>query len=192
MVNNVANNEQRHAVGTFVTREDAQFALQELRAAGFDMDRVSVIAKNVEPSESMGGAEVKPASEQAKGGAAAGATTGAATGGLIGLIGGLGVIALPGVGAVAELGVVLANTLLGSGIGAAGGGLVGALIGWGVPEERAKYYNELLEQGRYVILVEGTEAEISGAEAILTNRRIQDWSIYAAPTYYPNTGKGIV
>lgn len=188
----MVDNEQRHAVGTFATREDAELALQELRGAGFDMDRVSVIAQNVEPRESMGGAEVKSPSEQAKGGAAAGATTGAATGGLIGLIGGLGVIALPGVGAVAELGVVLANTLLGGGIGAAGGGLVGALIGWGVPEERAKYYNEMLEQGKYVILVEGTEAEINGAEAILTNRRIKDWSIYAAPTYYPNTGRGIV
>ncbi|MGV2827268.1 general stress protein [Myxosarcina sp. GI1(2024)] len=188
----MANNELKHAVGTFTTREDAEYALRELRDAGFDMDRVSVIAKNVEAQENISGADVKLPSEQAKGGAAAGATTGAATGGLIGLIGGLGVIALPGVGAVAELGVVLANTLLGSGIGAAGGGLVGALIGWGVPEERAKYFNEMLEQGKYVILVEGTEAEINGAEAILTNRRIQDWSIYAAPYYYPNTGRGIV
>ena len=191
----MTTNELRHAIGTFVTREDAEYALRELRDAGFNMDRVSVIAKNPEQQDNIGGAEVKSASEQAKGGAGVGATAGAATGGLLGLIGGLGVIALPGVGAVAELGVVLANALLGSGIGAAGGGLVGALIGWGIPEDRARYYDEMLSQGKYVVLMEGTEAEINGAEAILKNRRIQDWGIYntmgtAYP--YPNTGMGIV
>ena len=56
----MVDNEQRHAVGTFATREDAELALQELRGAGFDMDRVSVIAQNVEPRESIGGAEVSP------------------------------------------------------------------------------------------------------------------------------------
>lgn len=189
----MTTNELRHAVGTFVTREDAEYALRELRDAGFNMDKVSVIAKNPERQDNIGGAEVKPASEQAEGGAAAGATAGAATGGLMGLIGGLGVIALPGVGAVAELGVVLANTLLGSGIGAAGGGLVGALIGWGIPEDRARYYDEMLSQGKYIVLMEGTQAEISGAEAILKNRRIQDWGVYGTTmdnTTYPSTGLG--
>lgn len=190
----MATNETIHAVGTFATREDANFALRELRDAGFNMDRVSVVAKNAEPDTRMGGAKVKSASEQAEGGAAAGATAGAATGGLMGLIGGLGVIALPGVGAVAELGIVLANTLLGSGIGAAGGGLVGALIGWGIPEDRARYYDEMLSQGKYVVLMEGTQAEISGAEAILKNRRIQDWAMYNSTmgATYPGTGTGII
>lgn len=198
MNTNTSTNELRHAVGTFSTREDAEYALRELRDAGFNMDKVSVVANNPEREDSIGGTEVTT-SEQVKGGTAAGATTGAATGGLLGLIGGLGVIALPGVGAVAELGVVLANTLLGGGIGAAGGGLVGALIGWGVPEDRAKFYDEMLAQGKYVVLMEGTQAEISGAEAILKNRRIQDWGVYGTmgTTAYPGTtytgpGTGIV
>lgn len=197
MNTNTSTNELTHAVGTFSTREDAEYALRELQDAGFNMDRVSVVANNPEQGN-IGGKEVST-SEQVKGGTAAGATTGAATGGLLGLIGGLGVIALPGVGAVAELGIVLANTLLGSGIGAAGGGLVGALIGWGVPEDRAKYYDEMLAQGKYVVLMEGTQAEISGAEAILKNRRIQDWGVYGTMgtttypgTTYPGTGTGIV
>ncbi|MGF1588182.1 MAG: general stress protein [Pleurocapsa sp.] len=189
----MATNKLQRAIGTFATRQDAEYALQELRDAGFNMDRVSVIAKDAEPETEMGGAEVKSASEQAEGGAAVGATAGAATGGIMGLIGGLGVIALPGVGAVAELGIVLANTLLGSGIGAAGGGLVGALIGWGIPEEQARYYDEMLSQGKYIVLMEGTPAEINGAEAILKNRRIQDWSIYnTMGTTYPGTGMGIM
>lgn len=184
-------NELRRAVGTFSTREDAEYALGELQDAGFNMDKVSVIAKNPQ-QDNIGGAEVTSTSEQIKGGTAAGATTGAATGGLLGLIGGLSVLALPGVGAVAELGVVLANTLLGSGIGAAGGGLVGALIGWGIPEDQAKYYNEMLSQGQYIVLVEGTQAEISGAEAILTNRRIQNWGVYGTMGDTYLTGRGII
>lgn len=89
----MASNELKHAIGTFTTREDAEYALRELRDAGFNMDKVSVIAKNLHPEDNIGGVEVKSTSEQAKGGAKAGATAGAATGGLLGLIGGLGVLA---------------------------------------------------------------------------------------------------
>ncbi|MGF1487885.1 MAG: general stress protein [Prochloraceae cyanobacterium] len=179
----------RHAIGTFATYEQAQFALQELSNAGFNMDKVSIITQNPEET-STNGARVKPASEQAKGGAGAGATAGAATGGILGLFGGLGALFIPGVGPIAELGIVLANTLLGSGIGAAGGSLVGALIGWGIPEDRANYYNDLLSQGNYLILVEGTEAEINLAESVLQKRSVNDWSVYGAPTAHPTTGMG--
>jgi len=143
------------------------------------MDKVSVIAQNATPSRSMAGVEVKDSnSEQIKGGAGAGAVAGTATGGLMGLVGSLGVLAIPGVGPAAEVGIILANTLLGSGIGAAGGGLVGALIGWGVPESEAKYYNSRVSQGEYLVILAGTEAEIHHAETILKQRGIQQWNIY--------------
>ena len=77
--------------------------------------------------------------------------------------------------------VLLGNALLGSGFGAAGGSLTGALIGWGIPEEQAKYYGELLSRGNYIVVVEGTEAEIKGAEAILLNRQINNWNTYQIP-----------
>ena len=54
-----------HAVGTFSTREDAEYALRELQGAGFNMDKVSVIAKNPERGDSIGGTEVTT-SEQVK------------------------------------------------------------------------------------------------------------------------------
>lgn len=178
----MAIGELRHAVGVFPTRQDAQLALSELRDAGFNMDKVSVINRDAGRQDQIGGADVvKTPEEQAAGGAGAGATAGAATGGVLGLIGGLGVLAIPGIGPVAEVGIVLANTLLGSGIGAAGGGLVGALIGWGIPEERAQYYDERISAGEYVVLVEGTEAEIRSAEAVLNGRGIRDWGVYGAP-----------
>lgn len=53
----------------------------------------------------------------------------------------------------------------------------------------------MLSQGRYIVLLEGTQAEINDAEGILRNRRIQDWSVYGtmgSNTTYPSTGTGIV
>lgn len=57
----MTTNQFGHAIGTFATREDAEYAMRELQDAGFNMDRVSVIAKNPEPRSSIGGAEVKSA-----------------------------------------------------------------------------------------------------------------------------------
>jgi hypothetical protein len=145
------------------------------------MDRVSAIAQSPKADEQLGDVEVKSSSQRAKEGAEIGAVMGATTGGILGLIGSISILAIPGVDVATEVAVLLGNALLGSGVGAAGGSLVGALIGWGIPEEQAVYYDELLSQGSYVVLVEGTQAEISGAEAILLNRRILNWNIYNAP-----------
>ncbi|ACB51859.1 hypothetical protein cce_2511 [Crocosphaera subtropica ATCC 51142] len=179
----------KHAIGTFETRENAEAALHKLRDEGFNMDKVSIITRHDESDRDFAGAEVKSSGEQAKGGAKAGATAGAATGGVLGLIGGLGVLAIPGVGPVAELGVVLANTLLGGGIGAVGGGLIGALIGWGVPEDQAKYYNDRVSEGHYLLLLEGTTQEVNMAESILQRHQIRNWNLYDAPTGHPVTGR---
>ena len=176
----MSTNDLRRAVGTFPTRQDAESALIQLRDAGFDMARVSAIAQNPQ-GKTIADAEVQSSEERAKEGAETGALMGATTGGIFGLIGSLSVLAIPGVGIATEAAVLLGNALLGSGIGAAGGSLVGALIGWGIPEEQAIYYHELLSQGSYVVLVEGTEAEVNGAKAILLNYQLSNWNIYYAP-----------
>ncbi|HEY9633838.1 MAG TPA: general stress protein [Coleofasciculaceae cyanobacterium] len=180
----------QHAVGVFSKRQDAEHALTELRDAGFDMDKVSVIVENAEPNEQISGAGVSDSKgEQIEGGAKTGASTGAVAGGIIGLVGSLGVLAIPGVGIATEVGILLANTLIGGVVGAAGGALVGALVGWGVPEDRAKYYHERVSGGDYLVVVEGTAEEILSAEAILDNRGVLDWGIYDAPIMSPGGGR---
>ncbi|MFP4009976.1 MAG: hypothetical protein ACLFV6_18555 [Spirulinaceae cyanobacterium] len=190
----MATTQVQRAIGTFANQRDAELALTELRDAGFNMHQISVIARDPE-YDRMSGAEVsKSPGEQAKGGAGAGAVAGTATGGVMGLIGGLGVLAIPGVGPAVEAGVVLANTLLGAGFGAAGGGLVGALIGWGIPEDQARYYDERVNtHGDYLVVVEGTEAEVRQAEAVLNNRGITNWNIYRGPFESSRTvGTGVI
>ncbi len=176
---------QKRAVGAFSNRRDAEQALNELRASDFDMDRVSVVSKNADRNQEIAGAEVKDRiGNKADEGAATGAVTGGALGGIGGLLVGLGALAIPGIGPIMLAGAAattIATTLAGGAIGAAAGGLVGALIGLGIPEERAKVYNERLSRGDYLVFVEGTDAEVRRAEAILSNRGIQEWGIYDAP-----------
>ncbi|EDX76900.1 hypothetical protein MC7420_1903 [Coleofasciculus chthonoplastes PCC 7420] len=187
----VAQSQLRHAIGVFPSRQQAENALMELRDRGFDLDRVSVIAKDASLNEKIGGTDLhKSGGNQAGKGAKAGAAAGGTVGGFLGLIGGLGVLAIPGVGAATELGIVLANTLLGGVIGGAGGGLVGALIGWGIPEDAAKHYDERVSVGDYVVIVEGTETEILNMQPIFQNRGIQDWAIYNAPGVNTNPQMG--
>jgi hypothetical protein len=180
----------RRAVGTFATRRDAELALSELRNSGFSMDHVSVIARDADVGDKIADADVHDhVGNKADEGAATGAATGGALGTLTGLLVGLGTLAIPGVGPVMLAGATattLATTVTGGVLGAAAGGIVGALVGLGIPEERAKVYNERLGQGHYVVIVDGTETEIREAEIILNTRGIEEWGVYEAPTVPPS------
>ncbi|HEY9616776.1 MAG TPA: DUF1269 domain-containing protein [Crinalium sp.] len=176
----------QRAIGLLPSRQDAEYALTELRHANFPMNKVSVIAEdqhfNHQGSHtSLDRQPYEPNEAEVKGGTETGAIAGAATGGLVGLIGGLGLLAIPGIGVAAELGLLLGSTLLGAGFGAAGGGLVGALIGWGIPEAEAKYYDERVALGDYLIVIEASNAEVTQAESLINARRLRDWHVYEVP-----------
>jgi hypothetical protein len=149
------------------------------------MDRVSVIAKDIDQNDQLAGADASDRiGNKSREGAGAGAVTGTALGGLGGLLVGLGTLAIPGIGPIVVAGAgatTLATTAAGAGIGAAAGGLAGALVGLGIPEERARVYNERVSRGGYLVMVDGSEADIQRAATVLSRRGIQDWGIYNAP-----------
>ena len=177
---------QKRAVGVFSSRQEAEEALSELRDASFPMAKVSVIAKDAGSGGKLAGADMSDdVGNKADEGAATGAVTGGVLGTLTGLLVGLGAVAIPGIGPVMLAGATataLATTVSGGAIGAAAGGLFGALVGLGIPEERARVYNDRLSRGDYLVIVDGTDNEIRRAEAILSNRGIQEWGIYDAPS----------
>ncbi|TVP65259.1 MAG: signal transduction histidine kinase LytS [Nodularia sp. (in: Bacteria)] len=176
---------RRRAVGTFSNRRDAEKALHELKNSGFPMDRVSVIAKDAEHKDDVAGTQVtEKVGNKADDGATAGAVTGGTVGGITGLLVGLGTLAIPGIGPIMLAGATattLATTLAGAGIGAAAGGLLGALIGLGIPEERAKVYHQRVEKGHYLVMVEGTDAEIAVAERTFNRYGIEEFGVYDYP-----------
>lgn len=175
----------RRAVGVFPDRRDAEQALQELRNSGFPMERVSVIARHSEEKDEIAGQEVhEKVGDQAEEGAKRGAISGGVLGGITGLLVGLGTLAIPGIGPIMLAGATataLATTLAGAGIGAAAGGLIGALIGLGIPEERARVYHERVERGEYLVIIDGTDAEIAQAREILHRWRIEEFDVYDQP-----------
>ncbi|MBV9386620.1 MAG: signal transduction histidine kinase LytS [Chroococcidiopsidaceae cyanobacterium CP_BM_ER_R8_30] len=170
----------QRAVGTFSTRQAAEQALNELRDCGFPMERVTVIGKDEDSGTSIAGAEVKAhVGNQSRTGAGAGAVAGTALGGAGGILLGLGALAIPGAGPFLAAGA-LATSFAGAGIGAAGGALIGGLVGLGIPEEQAKVYSNSVSRGEYLVIVDGSEEEVTRAASILSNRGIQEWGIYDA------------
>jgi hypothetical protein len=175
----------KRAAGVFSDRRDAEQALNELKHSGFPMERVSLIGRHKEDGEEIAGHRVhEKVDDHAEEGAKAGAFSGGVLGGLTGLLVGLGTLAIPGIGPIMLAGATattLATTLAGAGIGAAAGGLIGALIGLGIPEERARVYHERVERGDYLIIIDGTDAEIAKAREILHRWRIEEFDVYDQP-----------
>jgi hypothetical protein len=178
----------KRAIGSFANYQTAESALIELESSSFMMDRVSLIGQNldrqtevtgVNTSENLtelGNTHDERAGETAKNGAIAGTAFGSVTGLLVGL----GALAIPGVGPVMLAGAAataLATAASGGAIGAAAGSLVGGLAGLGIPDERASVYSDRVAAGHYLVIVEGSAAEIDRAAAIFTRRGIQDWYI---------------
>jgi len=183
----------KRAVGTFSSYRDAEVAVSELRDSGFPMDRVSVVGRDTDRAAEIAGTDAGTSLDnkgkqvahdtQADEGAKKGAVAGGTLGGLTGLLVGLGALAIPGIGPVmlgGALATALATTISGGAIGAAAGGLVGGLVGLGIPEDRAKVYNDRVSKGDYLVIVDGSEDEVRKAEAILSHRGIQEWGIYDA------------
>ena len=176
----------KRAAGLFYSRDEAEAAVRALRDAGYDMDRVSVIARDADKID--GHETTEEVGNKADDGAAAGALTGGALGGITGLLVGLGALAIPGIGPILLAGAeatAIATTLAGGAIGAAAGGLIGALIGLGIPEEKAKVYSDRVKGGSFLVIVNGTAAEISRAEAIMQRHGVEEFGIYDVPGAKP-------
>lgn len=178
----------KRAVGLFPRRQDAERALYELRDSGFPMNRVAVVNRDAAYDDKIAETYVHSDIHQSEGnkadeGATVGAVSGGVVGALTGLLVGLGALAIPGVGPVMMAGALattIATALSGTAIGAVAGSLIGALVGLGIPEDRARIYNDRVAHGDYLVVVDGSDAEISKAEAILRRHHIEEFEVYEA------------
>lgn len=177
----------KRAVGIFEDYDNMEIALRELKDAKFNMEKVSVIARDPKGEHEIAPSEIRDEHDignKGSEGATTGAVAGGALGGLTGLLIGLGALAIPGVGPILLAGMeatAIATTLSGGAIGAVAGGLVGGLVGLGIPEDKAKEYSARVAKGDYLVMVTGTEADIAHAHAILHKRHVQEWAIYDIP-----------
>ncbi len=144
-----------NVVGVFYTRPEAEAAIRDLRTAGFSDDRIGMVARDAQGHM----VAEKGGETLAEEGAAAGAVVGAGAGALVGL----GVLAgtIPVIGPVLAIGT-LGTLLLNAVGGAAVLSVVGALVGMGIPEDEAKYYENEVHGGRFLVTV---DADSRGTEA---------------------------
>jgi len=134
-------------VGVFASRTAAEKAYADLRAEGYRDDQIGLIGKDLKGNVvRKGKAQESNSGEGAAIGAAAGALGGAAVGAAI--ITGM----IPVVGPVLAIGT-LGTILLNAAGGAVLAGIAGALIGFGIPEEDAKYYEQRVQEGQYLVTV---------------------------------------
>jgi len=97
-------------------------------------------------------------------------------GGTLGLLAGIGALAIPGVGPLIAAGPIMA-ALAGMGVGGAVGGVTGALIGLGIPEYEAKRYEGRIAKGGILLSVHcDTSEEIDRAKEILKRSGGEDIS----------------
>jgi hypothetical protein len=151
------------AFGIFPSRTAAEGAVDQLSDAGFSQDDISVLLSDNDSSKDFAAEKNTKAPE----GTTTGVIGGGAVGGTLGLLAGIGALAIPGVGPLIAAGPIMA-TLAGLGIGGAVGGLVGALVGMGIPEYEAKRYEGRVKDGGILVSVhcESSE-EISRAKDVL-------------------------
>lgn len=159
-------------LGVFSERDHAEDAIAELEEFGLNPKDISIIMKDHKEAERLGG----DTGASVAGSAASGATAGGVLGGLAGLLIGIGVITIPGIGAIliggplaTALGLsgAAATTVSGAVTGALAGGLVGALVGLGVPEDEAKVYEERIREGAILIAVSALEGKEVEAKEIM-------------------------
>jgi hypothetical protein len=158
------------AFGIFTHRADVEVAVDRLTMAGFSNQDLSALLSDKCELRELETANNTMAPEVA----AAGAGVGGVVGGTLGLLAGIGVLAVPGLGPVIVAGPILA-TLAGLGVGGAVGGLVGALVGMGIPEFEAKQYDCQVKDGGVLLAVRcDSSEEVSKARDVLKQAGAED------------------
>ncbi|HYI96463.1 MAG TPA: general stress protein [Bryobacteraceae bacterium] len=156
--------------GIYSTRQDAEMAIDSMRAAGFRAEDISVLFPDNEGTKDIGHEKHTKAPEKAT----AGAAIAGIAGGALGWLAGIGALAIPGLGPFIAAGPIMA-ALAGVGAGSVVGGLAGALVGAGIPEYEAKRYEGRIRKGGILLSVHCDDNLMIGrAKEMLRHTGAQD------------------
>jgi uncharacterized membrane protein len=151
-------------VAVYAAHAEAEEAVKELQTSGFDMKKLSIVAKNPHAEEQvMGfystGDRIKHWGK-----------VGAFWGGFWGMLFGAAFFAIPGLGPVMVAGPLVAwivaaleNAVVVGGISAIGAGLYSV----GIPKDSVLKYDVALKTDKFLLLVHGTAEEATRAHALL-------------------------
>ncbi len=151
-------------VAVFDSHRLAEAAVLALHSAGFDMKKISIIARDYETEAHVIG--FLNAGDRAR----IFGKFGALWGGLMGILFGSAFMFIPVVGHLVVLGPIAAALASGlEGAAALGGAsaLVGALTALGMPRNSVLRYETDLKANKYMLVVHGDAADIEKASALL-------------------------
>ena len=147
-------------VASYGSHDGAEEAVRQLQRSDVPMDHISIIGRDWQVREDVQGFYHPGDAIQA------GAKQGAWFGGFFGLFLGMGMFIIPVAGAVIVLGP-LAGLIAGAISGAGLGALVSGLMTMGIPKDQALKYQERLEAGEFLVVVNGSAEETARAHAVL-------------------------
>jgi hypothetical protein len=163
------------AVGVYASLDEAEDAVRKLGEAGFPVDHVSVIAKDIGSEKKVHG--FVTSCDVAK--SAAG--TGAWVGGIFGLLVGAAFLWVPGVGPLVVAGS-LTSALLGGVQGAVAGAALSGALGWlasiGISKQHIIKYEERIKAGKYLVVAHGTPEQSTQAKKILDGTKPEEVTIH--------------
>jgi hypothetical protein len=168
----MSDNKKTSVLGIYGSRQAVESAVDTFLKSGFATSDVSVLLP-----ENLGSKPIATHKDtKAPEGATAGGGAGAVIGGTLGLLAGIGALAIPGVGPFIAAGPIMA-ALAGIGVGGAVGGFAGALIGMGIPEYEAKRYEGRIQKGGILLSVHcDTSDQVKRGKEIMKNTGAEDIS----------------
>ncbi|MBY0358318.1 MAG: hypothetical protein K2W82_09990 [Candidatus Obscuribacterales bacterium] len=157
-------------VGIVHNAVQAENMVVSLQSASFANSEISVLFPDKEGTKDFAHANSTKAPE----GAIAGASTGGVIGGALGLLAGIGALAIPGVGPLIAAGPIMA-ALSGAAVGATVLGVTGALVGMGMPEYEAKVYEGKIRDGNILVAIHSADKDrLKLAERIFKENNATD------------------
>ena len=151
----------RSTIGVYDTHDKAVEAVQQLKEAGYPVKQLSIMGKAETEvvDEEMHVMPKDPIN-------IAGVSAGTVIGTTVGLLTGVGLFAIPGLGFLYGAGA-LVGAIAGFDFGLIGGGIASVLTTVGVQDESLKRYHAALDEGKYLVIAQGSDEEVNKANNIL-------------------------
>ncbi len=157
-------------VGIVSNQQQAENIVAKLQREGFGTNDISALFPDKSGTRGFAHEQHTKAPE----GAIGGVGVGGAIGGTLGLLAGIGALAIPGLGPFIAAGPIMA-ALSGAAAGAAVGGVTGALVGMGIPEIQAKQYEGKIRGGNILLSIHVDNSDESGrAKKVLETNGASD------------------
>ncbi|MGE5577693.1 MAG: hypothetical protein ACM3TT_10940 [Syntrophothermus sp.] len=161
-------------IGVFSSKDQAEKAVNVMREKGFTNNEISIVAKGKKEGrgaegDEEGGAAMEMGDQDLTDGTAWGGTLG----GVAGLLAGAGALAIPGIGPIVAAGPIAAGLS-----GAVAGGLAGGLVDYGIPEERGRYYEQRVKEGKILTVVKADRKKVDEAAKLLRDNGASDVEVH--------------